>query len=171
MIPTTKFNRLAGRVEKLEIGRAGDRGYRGTFARRPSNCRGMSQFTLPSTNLAAGRHFYAPLLHEAFPNGWVRVIREGPTQCEYAIDNLDRDVQVRFEPRADGAHLNVALASMAAKYLREVCMIQFNRYWAAKVAGLRPTAGYPMDASRFFAEIQPCLTAEGTDRRTVWRTK
>ena len=53
---------------------------------------------------------------------------------------------MRFEPRADGCHLNVALASMAAKYLREVCMLQFNRYWAAQVPGLKPTAGYPTDA-------------------------
>jgi len=60
---------------------------------------------------------------------------------------------------------------MAAKYLREVCMLQFNRYWSAKVAGLKPTAGYPMDAGRFFADIQPCLALDGTDERMVWRAK
>ena len=118
-----------------------------------------------------GRHFYAPLLNEAFPGGWVRVIREGPTLCEYAIDNLGREVYLRFEPRADGCHLNVALASMAAKYLREVCMLQFNRYWATKVPGLRPTAGYPTDAGRFFADIKPRLAADGTDERAVWRAR
>lgn len=118
-----------------------------------------------------GRNYYAPLLHEAFPDGWVRVIRESAALCEYAIDNLDREVHIRFEPRADGTHLNVALASMAAKYLREVCMLQFNRYWSTKVADLRPTAGYPTDASRFFADIQPCLVADGTEERMVWRAK
>jgi hypothetical protein len=118
-----------------------------------------------------GRHFYAPLLNEAFPGGWVRVIREGPNLCEYAIDNLSREVSIRFEPRADGGHLNVALASMAAKYLREVCMRQFNRYWLAKVPGLKPTAGYPMDASRFFADIRPKLAADGIEERLVWRAK
>jgi ribonuclease HII len=118
-----------------------------------------------------GRHFYAPLLNEAFPGCWVRVIREGPDCCEYAIDGLSREVYVRFEPRADGAHLNVALASMAAKYLREVCMAQFNRYWVAKVPGLRPTAGYPTDAGRFFEEIRAVLAADGTDERTVWRAR
>jgi hypothetical protein len=118
-----------------------------------------------------GRNYYAPLLHEAFPDGWVRVIREGPARCEYVIDNLDREVHIRFEPRADGEHLNVALASMAAKYLREVCMLQFNRYWSAKVADLKPTAGYPGDASRFFADIQPCLAADGTHAHMIWRAK
>jgi hypothetical protein len=118
-----------------------------------------------------GRHFYAPLLNEAFPGGWVRVIREGPDLCEYAVDGLAREVCLRFEPRADGGHLNVALASMAAKYLREVCMRQFNRYWLSKVPGLRPTAGYPTDAGRFFADIRPALTADGTDERLVWRVR
>ncbi|HKB04758.1 MAG TPA: hypothetical protein VKD90_21215 [Gemmataceae bacterium] len=118
-----------------------------------------------------GRHFYAPLLNEAFPGGWVRVIREGPELCEYAIDGLRREVYLRFEPRADGGHLNVALASMAAKYLREVCMMQFNRYWVAKVPGLKPTAGYPTDAGRFFDEIRAVLAEDGTDERTVWRAR
>jgi hypothetical protein len=118
-----------------------------------------------------GRHFYAPLLNEAFPGGWVRVIREGPDRCDYAIDGLGREVYLTFEPRADGGHLNVALASMAAKYLREVCMMQFNRYWAGKVPGLRPTAGYPTDAGRFFADIRPALAADGTDERLVWRVR
>ena len=118
-----------------------------------------------------GRHFYAPLLNEAFPGGWVRVIREGPARCEYAIDHLPREVRIRFEPRADGCHLNVALASMAAKYLREVCMLQFNRYWVGKVPGLRPTAGYPTDAGRFFADIRGVLAADGIEERLVWRVK
>jgi hypothetical protein len=118
-----------------------------------------------------GRHFYAPLLNEAFPGGWVRVIREGPELCEYAIDGLGREVYLRFEPRADGGHLNVALASMAAKYLREVCMLQFNQYWVARIPGLKPTAGYPTDAGRFFAAIRGVLAADGTDERAVWRSR
>jgi hypothetical protein len=118
-----------------------------------------------------GRHFYAPLLNEAFPGGWVRVVREGPACCEYAIENLGREVYLRFEPRADGCHLNVALASMAAKYLREVCMRQFNRYWVARVPGLKPTAGYPTDATRFFDAIRAVLAADGTDERAVWRAR
>jgi hypothetical protein len=118
-----------------------------------------------------GRHFYAPLLNEAFPGGWVRVIREGPELCEYAIDGLDREISIRFLPRADGAFLNVALASMAAKYLREVCMLQFNRYWLARAPGIKPTAGYPTDATRFFGEIRGILARDGIDQRTVWRER
>jgi hypothetical protein len=118
-----------------------------------------------------GRHYYAPLLNEAYPGGWVRVLREGPERCDYEIDGLSRPVSVRFEPRADGTHLNVALASMAAKYLREVCMRQFNRYWLAKVPGLAPTAGYPGDASRFYESIRGVLAADGVDEKLVWRER
>lgn len=118
-----------------------------------------------------GRHFYAPLLNEAFPGAWVRVIREGPNCCDYAIDGLSRPVSIRFEPRADGTHFNVALASMAAKYLRELCMRQFNRYWLAKVPGLKPTAGYPSDASRFYAAIRNVLINDGVEERAVWRER
>jgi hypothetical protein len=118
-----------------------------------------------------GRQFYAPLLNEAFPGGWVQVNREGPELCEYTIEGAGREICVQFAPRADGAHLNVALASMAAKYLREVCMLQFNRYWLKKVPGIKPTAGYPTDATRFFAEIADVAAREGIAKRTVWRER
>ena len=118
-----------------------------------------------------GRQFYSPLINEAFPDGWARVVSEGPDLCEYIVYGLRREVHLRFEPRADGAHLNVALASMAAKYLREVCMMQFNNHWQAKVPGLKATAGYPVDAARFFKEIRPTMEADGIAERTVWRIK
>lgn len=118
-----------------------------------------------------GRNYYAPLLNEAFPGSWVRVIREGPNRCDYEIDGLGRQVSVRFEPRADGSHLNVALASMAAKYLREVCMVQFNRYWLARVPGLKPTLGYPSDATRFYKAIRDVILADGVDEKCVWRAR
>lgn len=118
-----------------------------------------------------GRHFYAPLIHEAFPDGWTRVVRESPDQCEYIVYGLLREVHLRFEPRADGTHLNVALASMAAKYLRELCMIQFNAYWQAKLPGLESTAGYPVDAARFMAAIRPTMEREQIAADLVWRRK
>lgn len=118
-----------------------------------------------------GRNYYAPLLNEAFAGGWVRIIREGANRCDYAIDGLNREITIRFEPRADGEHLNVALASMAAKYLREICMVQFNRYWLGRVPGLKPTLGYPTDATRFFTAIRNVLVADGVEERTVWRAK
>jgi hypothetical protein len=42
---------------------------------------------------------------------------------------------------------------MTAKYLRELAMHQFNRFWHEQIPGLKPTQGYPVDAKRFRAEI------------------
>ena len=126
---------------------------------------------LVNVDKLGGRHFYAPLLNEAFPGCWVRVIREGPSRCDYEIDGLARPVSVRFEPRADGKYLNVALASMAAKYLRELCMVQFNRYWTGRIPGLKPTLGYPEDAKRFYREIRNALIADGIEEKSIWRSK
>ena len=118
-----------------------------------------------------GRTFYAPLLQEVFDKGWVRVVRETPEICEYVIYGLDREVSFLFQPRADGDHLNVALASMGAKYLREAFMSQFNQYWAGLVPGVKPTAGYPQDAVRFLADIRPYLEDHDIPMRSLWRRK
>jgi hypothetical protein len=118
-----------------------------------------------------GRQYYAPLLGEAFVDGWPRPIKETPEICEYLVYGLSREIRVTFEPKADGTHLNVALASMFAKYLRELFMQQFNAYWIEKVPGTPPTAGYPVDAIRFMNAIRPYLAANGIDERTVWRSR
>jgi hypothetical protein len=167
VIPAPRFNRLLDEWRvKSGVLATGVIALLGTVLDLPGD-----EPVFVTVDKLGGRHFYAPLLNEAFPGGWVRVLCEGPDRCEYAIDGLRREVHLRFEPRADGGHLNVALASMAAKYLREVCMAQFNRYWLAKVPGLKPTAGYPTDAGRFFADIKPTLAQDGTDERAVWRLR
>jgi hypothetical protein len=118
-----------------------------------------------------GRNFYGAMLQEAFPGGWIVPEIESAGESRYRIELLDRPVTVTFRPRADGESVAVALASMLCKYLREVCMGQFNRFWAAFVPGLRPTAGYPGDATRFFDEIQPAMKKLGLADDQVWRKR
>ena len=118
-----------------------------------------------------GRAFYAPQLQEAFPEGFVMAEVERPEESRYRILGLPREVGVSFRPRADGDSVAVALASMVCKYLREVCMVQFNAYWAKHVPGLVATAGYPVDAKRFFADIRPALDKLGVRDETIWRVK
>jgi hypothetical protein len=60
---------------------------------------------------------------------------------------------------------------MLAKYLREVCMRQFNAFWAKHVTGIQPTAGYPGDAKRFYDEIRPAMEALGLEPDAVWRKR
>ena len=167
VIPAPRFNRLLDewRVKSGVLATAVIRLLQGTL-----DLPGDDPLFIAVDRLG-GRQFYAPLLNEAFSGSWVRVLREGPACCEYAIDGMRRQVHLRFEPRADGAHLNVALASMAAKYGRELCMRQFNRYWLRKKPGLKPTAGYPLDAERFYKEIKPIISAEGLEDRAIWRVR
>ena len=118
-----------------------------------------------------GRNFYAGMLQEAFPTGWIMPERESADESRYRIEMLDRPVTITFRPRADGDSVAVALASMLCKYLREVCMRQFNRFWATHVPGIQPTAGYPGDAKRFFDQIKPAMAKLGLTDDQVWRKK
>ena len=102
-----------------------------------------------------GRHFYLKLLTEAVPDAWIDRHHEGPTRSEYTLRDSVRRIEVAFQPRADADDGLVALASIVSKTLRECWMDVFNRYWTDRIPGLKPTAGYPVDAARFRAAIEP----------------
>jgi ribonuclease HII len=59
---------------------------------------------------------------------------------------------VHFRVRADAQHLEVALASLIAKLIRELLMERFNAFFAAHDGALHPTAGYPEDARRWLRD-------------------
>jgi ribonuclease HII len=63
----------------------------------------------------------------------------------------------------------VAIASMTAKYVRERAMECFNRYWSTRQPGLRPTAGYPLDANRWRSDAAATIAAAGIDASMLWR--
>jgi hypothetical protein len=118
-----------------------------------------------------GRNNYAPMLQHALPEGMVLAREEGRERSVYRWVGGPREMCFTFTPRADVAHLCVALASMVSKYLREMLMAEFNRYWQTHVPDLKPTAGYPGDALRYFEAIRPHLNQLGIDERSVWRRK
>ncbi len=117
-----------------------------------------------------GRNRYYALLTDHFPDGWIDVGAEGREQSVYRFGPGERRVEIRFQTKAE-SHLSVALASMASKYLRELAMGAFNEFWRRRVAGLRPTAGYPQDARRFKADIAGALASLGIDDRQLWRAR
>jgi hypothetical protein len=118
-----------------------------------------------------GRRFYGPLLQAAFADCELTIEVEGADESRYRVTADGREVRVVVGPRADGEGVSVALASMLAKYLREVCMKQFNRFWAQHVPDLKPTAGYPTDAKRFYEAIRPAMEKLGIAEDAVWRVK
>ncbi len=118
-----------------------------------------------------GRNTYAALIQHALPDGVVIVRQEGMARSVYQVQGLGREMTLTFQPRADAEHFCVALASMTAKYLREVLMLEFNAFWQRYVPGLKPTAGYPGDAARFLDAIRPAAQRLGIAEAALWRRK
>lgn len=116
-----------------------------------------------------GRNYYAALIQHVFPETWVRVVREGPGESVYRFRLGSRRMELRFLMGGEQM-LPTALASMTAKYLREIAMIPFNAFWQQHVPGLKPTAGYPGDSRRFLADIRPACQRLGLAEETFWRS-
>lgn len=118
-----------------------------------------------------GRHFYYEPLVEIFPNAWVDRGPEGPALSRYTVRRDGRSLGLSLQPRADAADGLVALASVVSKAVREHWMDAFNAFWAARVPGLKPTAGYPLDARRFLEAVRPYCEGRGDDVSAWWRLK
>jgi hypothetical protein len=118
-----------------------------------------------------GRNNYAAMLQQAFCGGLVVAREEGASRSVYQVWGFDRKIQLTIEPRADGEYFCAALASMVSKYVRELLMLEFNRFWQTQVPGLRPTAGYYGDAGRFYEEIRPAASKLGIPEQTIWRRR
>lgn len=101
-----------------------------------------------------GRTHYGEILARVF--GSVEAEEESPRASRYRVD---RHHGVILHPEAEESHLPVALASMAAKLVRELAMARFNRYWSARMPDLKPTAGYTQDARRWLGDVDRVLGA------------
>lgn len=133
-----------------------------------------------------GRANYRQLLRDAWPERELSELCATETCSRYqlaaprgaiAAGRRDQaspppaDWRIEFVVDADQQHLPVALASMLSKYLRELLMDEFNAFWAQRVPGLRPTAGYYNDAQRFLADIEPHISACGIPATTFVRAR
>jgi ribonuclease HII len=117
-----------------------------------------------------GRNRYAKLLAEHFPERLIEIHGEGRQRSVYRFGHDECRVEICFRTKAE-ACLPVALASMASKYLRELAMRAFNAFWCGRVAGLRPTAGYPGDARRFKADIAAVQAELAIEDGILWRER
>jgi hypothetical protein len=113
-----------------------------------------------------GRNYYAGFLSDLTDGSWINTVAEGAEASVYHCG----ETEFRFEPRAE-RYGPVALASMVAKYLRELHMLQFNAYWRGLLPELRPTQGYPEDARRFLNDIAPILPRLNIPTAVLWRIR
>ncbi|MBL8879790.1 MAG: hypothetical protein JNG88_11785 [Phycisphaerales bacterium] len=120
-----------------------------------------------------GRDDYRKLLMTAFPDRDLHIVRMDDVVSEYRLAprQAGPDVCVRFQVEADNECLPVALASMAAKYVRELLMARFNAYWQVIAPGVRPTAGYYNDAQRFLQETSAIAAAARIEMQRFVRQK
>ena len=117
-----------------------------------------------------GRDRYLPLLSECFPGPFIEIVSEGRAKSVYRFGPEQRRVEFCFQAKGE-SHLPTALASMASKYLRELAIHAFNDHWRRHLPDLRPTAGYPVDAKRFKADIATVQQSLDIDDRILWRTR
>lgn len=116
-----------------------------------------------------GRNTYSAMIQPVFEEDMVLAREESAYRSCYTV--MNREVEIAFEPRADGRHFCVALASMISKYLREALMHEFNQFWCNQVPDLKPTAGYYTDANRFYDAIRPVAEKMGISHECLWRKR
>ncbi|MCC9607448.1 hypothetical protein LOC68_12720 [Blastopirellula sp. JC732] len=117
-----------------------------------------------------GRDRYAGLLQETFGDLLFAVREESRKRSCYEWRREQGRGLIEFRQGGE-EFLPAALASMTAKYLREMTMEAFNAYWCSHNPELRPTAGYPVDAKRFLKETVELRKQLKIDDDLLWRQK
>lgn len=148
--PSIPFSRAAGMAAAL-ITRHPERPVRLSFDRQ------------------GGRMRYADDLRRCFGGTRLAIVHEDDARSEYRFERDGRMVVASFEVGGEERHLPIALASMVAKYVRELRMARLNRFFARLAPDVPPTAGYVTDGRRFLAQIEPHLDALGVDRSQLVR--
>lgn len=122
-----------------------------------------------------GRNFYVGAIQQLLCDGdqggrFVQVVRESRGLSVYRFRCGPHPIESHFCSGGE-SHLPVALASMTAKYVRELAMLAFNAWWCERVPGLRPTAGYPVDARRFKRDIAREQRRLKIQDEVLWRER
>lgn len=105
-----------------------------------------------------GRAYYSDMLRRFLKPDSIEIVRETNEQFVYRLERLSdtgkRRMEIHFMTKGDTRSFPICLASMIAKYTRELCMKRFNRYFTSLDPTLKPTAGYVSDARRFLRDSE-----------------
>ncbi len=101
-----------------------------------------------------GRRYYRDFLQECWPSAMVMIEDEElPRRSGYRVEHAGFAHRVAFCVEGESVSCLAAMASCVAKYARELHMMMLNRWWCGRFAGLKPTAGYTVDARRWLHQI------------------
>jgi ribonuclease HII len=106
-----------------------------------------------------GRIYYGSFLQDTWPRAEVSVIAEVDIRSSYHVTCPDSRHQIAFCVDGESVSPLTAMASCIAKYARELHMSLLNAYWGERQPGLKPTAGYALDARRWIGELRPDMLA------------
>lgn len=116
-----------------------------------------------------GRAFYRQPLQMVFPDAFVTVLGETESVSRYRLEQGGSTITVSFDAESEQRHLPAALASMTAKYVRELLMGRLNRFFQGYLPEIKPTAGYVQDGRRYVEEIAPVIERLQIDRSRLVR--
>jgi ribonuclease HII len=117
-----------------------------------------------------GRTHYRDELQLAWPTAGIRILDETDAFSRYHLRMDGRELTITFAVEGESHHLPIALASMTAKYARELLMGRLNRYFRSHLPELKPTAGYVQDGRRYLRDIEPLVTRLRIDRDCLVRS-
>ena len=116
-----------------------------------------------------GRSKYTGMLNQYLTDQFVHIDCESRSISRYHWrEKNGQSFEISFQSQGE-SFCPTALSSMIAKYVREVCMECWNRYWDQHIPGIKPTKGYPVDAKRFKAEIEKCQMRLEIQDDQIWR--
>lgn len=118
-----------------------------------------------------GRMHYREPLHLAFPDASITIVAETETLSRYRLEDHRGAITISFEVESESRHLPNALASMTAKFTRELFMERMNRFFRGHLAELKPTAGYVEDGRRYLKDITPTMRALGITSERLVRSR
>lgn len=118
-----------------------------------------------------GRRYYEQVLSAFFPRTVIGIVEDSREFTRYRILGEGKKMDVTLQTESERYHLPVAFASMTAKYVRELLMMRFQRYWLEQAPEVRPSFGYFGDGRRFVEEIEPVRAKLGIDKKLFVRDR
>jgi hypothetical protein len=113
-----------------------------------------------------GRNRYGDLLVDSLDGRMVCCRGESRAASVYGVG----PTEIRFEAKAE-RHFPVAVSSMVSKYVRELAMELFNRFWRTHLPELKPTHGYPRDSHRFRRDVAEVQSRLAIADDVLWRER